>query len=680
MQKHARIAAFLFVILLLVTQPVAGYAMSPHYRTSVEKRHSPAQGQIPVTYHITDSHHRGDSGTLAVRAVFDMSQTPPPVTLNLADNSNWVDFSVESVRGFTREGKNLTWNGETTDPEIAFTVTIETGPRPRVGDIADSWGLVPRKTIVESLRSTSGSLATSVTLDTRGYLSPRFVFLGEYTKTVVHSRGQRIVIIDSAASSNTANIQEAKKSLRRMSDQMYIGGRDEVVYIFHVPIVPFHLENGARGVTFQNEIVQSSSADGDTFLPYLASREPLLFQPSEDMWRIAGSLMNYFDFINGYENGRFDFEQLMAYLEEGSSDNVLIGSDYYDISHDNGTHMMAALDAKIRKETNGERSLRDVVRRLNRHNGEVTYSDFLEIVETVADDSVRSWFDTYATEPGLPTLPERPELYTYPDTPGDYTEPAAIWSHEYAHTRQTFKTTKKTEWLIEGSAEYFSALHRYQTGLIPFWVLTYKGNNRTGGVLVHDEKPYYKGMYVLLALDANIRQETNGTRSIQEVFWRLNAHDGPITHETLKDVVEEVAGQSYDAWIDRYTTTPEYPPRPTNRSLFDRPVANDTDGDGLYDGREARLGTNVSNPDTDGDGFADGEEVMLYDTDPMTKTERVTTGNDSLQNDRSATTTTDVTRSGQSDGQTITTTPGFRGRAFVFALLLLIPLVLLVRN
>ncbi len=43
----------------------------------------------------------------------------------------------------------------------------------------------------------------------------------------------------------------------------------------------------------------------------------------------------------------------------------------------------------------------------------------------------------------------------------------------------------------------------------------------------------------------------------------------------------------------------------------------DTDGDGLSDVHERRIGTDPNNPDTDGDGLKDGEEVEKYKTDPL---------------------------------------------------------------
>lgn len=45
--------------------------------------------------------------------------------------------------------------------------------------------------------------------------------------------------------------------------------------------------------------------------------------------------------------------------------------------------------------------------------------------------------------------------------------------------------------------------------------------------------------------------------------------------------------------------------------------AKDSDGDGLSDEAELKLGTNPNNPDTDGDGLKDGAEVNKYKTNPL---------------------------------------------------------------
>jgi outer membrane protein OmpA-like peptidoglycan-associated protein/opacity protein-like surface antigen len=46
-------------------------------------------------------------------------------------------------------------------------------------------------------------------------------------------------------------------------------------------------------------------------------------------------------------------------------------------------------------------------------------------------------------------------------------------------------------------------------------------------------------------------------------------------------------------------------------------LPKDSDGDGLTDEEEAKLGTDPFNKDTDGDGLTDGDEVKVYKTNPL---------------------------------------------------------------
>jgi hypothetical protein len=46
-------------------------------------------------------------------------------------------------------------------------------------------------------------------------------------------------------------------------------------------------------------------------------------------------------------------------------------------------------------------------------------------------------------------------------------------------------------------------------------------------------------------------------------------------------------------------------------------ILSDYDADGLTDGKELILGTNLLNSDSDADGLLDGEEVSTYKTDPL---------------------------------------------------------------
>ena len=48
----------------------------------------------------------------------------------------------------------------------------------------------------------------------------------------------------------------------------------------------------------------------------------------------------------------------------------------------------------------------------------------------------------------------------------------------------------------------------------------------------------------------------------------------------------------------------------TTDIVISAPAVVDSDGDGLSDDQERRIGTNPNNPDTDGDGFGDRAELL----------------------------------------------------------------------
>ncbi len=56
---------------------------------------------------------------------------------------------------------------------------------------------------------------------------------------------------------------------------------------------------------------------------------------------------------------------------------------------------------------------------------------------------------------------------------------------------------------------------------------------------------------------------------------------------------------------------------PVDTEQSQQAAALDSDGDGLTDGEEYRLGTNKEEADSDGDGLFDREEVKVYRTDPL---------------------------------------------------------------
>lgn len=108
-------------------------------------------------------------------------------------------------------------------------------------------------------------------------------------------------------------------------------------------------------------------------------------------------------------------------------------------------------------------------------------------------------------------------------------------------------------------------------------------------------------------------------------FVRQAALPPAPVQENATSEVEAVAPQQ--ASIEEVPGLPPSLPPPSEVAPLEEagvasspPAASvDTDGDGLVDTEEAKIGTDVASADSDTDGLLDGEEVNTYGTDPLNK-------------------------------------------------------------
>ncbi|RXK48578.1 CARDB domain-containing protein [Halorientalis pallida] len=146
--------------------------------------------------------------------------------------------------------------------------------------------------------------------------------------------------------------------------------------------------------------------------------------------------------------------------------------------------------------------------------------------------------------------------------------PDNVWIHEYVHTRQDYDRNDGTRWFTEASATYYAALFSLEQDRIGFPAFSSRlgaGDTRSepGEILAEPSTltgrtPYLKGALVAGELDRRIRLATDG-RSLQAVFQRMNAAEGPLTAAAFQSIVTDVAGAEVGRLADRYTTTDDVP-------------------------------------------------------------------------------------------------------------------------
>jgi len=170
---------------------------------------------------------------------------------------------------------------------------------------------------------------------------------------------------------------------------------------------------------------------------------------------------------------------------------------------------------------------------------------------------------------GGESVPARDEFWVEADSRLD--DPENVWLHEYVHTRQSFRLATDMRWFREASAEYYAARLSYEQGSVSEQALRrHLDGDPSRATLTdpttwqNDGVPHHKGARTLAVLDSKIRAETGDHRSLEDVFRRLNRHDGSVTYAVFTRTVGEVAGTSMDGWLDKHVAgdapvTDQYP-------------------------------------------------------------------------------------------------------------------------
>jgi hypothetical protein len=160
-----------------------------------------------------------------------------------------------------------------------------------------------------------------------------------------------------------------------------------------------------------------------------------------------------------------------------------------------------------------------------------------------------------------------------------------VWLHEYVHTRQAFDLGPRMGWFGEASAEYFGAVLARDAGLASerAYRAYLSGRTRSTTALAtpdawaDDSVPYHRGVSVLAALDHRLRDRTGGEYTLEDVFARMNAHEGTVTYEVFARILSTVAGEDLEPWLDRHVAGTATVDRPAGAAVGasdgDRPVA-----------------------------------------------------------------------------------------------------------
>lgn len=334
-------------------------------------------------------------------------------SVNWSNASGYVSTGSDRPRGQLAENRGdqpSDWLGSTENPpSITFTVnnTVFTTTGDRYFVMQESWAYVPLPITVPK--------TVNYTVKGDGIAADRVAYLGEYN-TYRHANGcESFTLIVSAETDFTASPHHLLFDLSNASTALQVGDRYSTNYVALLPAPETEGVTLGNGMAISDTAYNLSASNPAWLHEYVHMRQR--FETSRAMRWFTEASASYYGYNLSIQEGYFSQEEfdrrLYAMMKSPHNSSVLADPATWQsrkTPYVKGTVVLAALDRRIRERTDGDRSLRDVFRRMNQYNGTITYPIFTRIVGDVAGTAMDDWLDTYVKTSEQPQVGERPSM------------------------------------------------------------------------------------------------------------------------------------------------------------------------------------------------------------------------------------------------------------------------------
>lgn len=405
----------LLVSLLLVVSLVAvpGVAAEP----------SPTAQSDGVERTFTTSLTPDEPGSIRVELRYGVPDRVTTLTTRLPDNA-----SVQSTDGFERRsGTTYDWTRTTDSPTITYTLPVNETVRrtggagsPTTGylyvDTGD-WAITraPRAAVSYSGTGPEPKLTTEYAFTGSGATSGDILYLGPFEEYRRQAAGQQFRLVVPAAADLRTQPGAILDSVAKAAETLSVGPRDPEVVAIAAPTTA-GIEWGSIGLQrgesdFWVLDDRGVNTPANVWLHEYVHTQQTYRTASETEWTYEG-MADYYAALLTYQQGRIDYDRYRRHLEAADDydDVVLAEPETWRgtlANYDKGALVFAALDRRLRLETDGDGTLQDVLGRVN--DGTVEQSAFLDAVDAVGGSDPRSFARRYTETDALPATWSRPE-------------------------------------------------------------------------------------------------------------------------------------------------------------------------------------------------------------------------------------------------------------------------------
>ncbi len=328
------------------------------------------------------------------------------------------DARLVALEGFERRAEGLAWTGGA-DPAVRIALDGTASPSAGTGVVTgDGWALLARPATSFSYRyqGPTPTVERSLAVAGRGYAADGLAYVGPVERTTVTAGGERATLVVGAAA-NVSTVTPALSFLRTAPGRFDLGVRRDRLTAFVLPAGESATGRHVTGVTVETAFWVRPEAvaferTGTAFThEYVHTRLGRQGNGSaawltEGIAEYVGRLAalnagagSYEGFRRGLRADRYAPNRTAVVLAEPTTWRATL-ADYRK-----GAHVLAALDAEIRRRT--DRTLVGVI--AARPGPYADHAAFREaVVAETGAPALGDWIDRYVAGEALPPPPTEP--------------------------------------------------------------------------------------------------------------------------------------------------------------------------------------------------------------------------------------------------------------------------------
>jgi hypothetical protein len=319
-------------------------------------------------------------------------------------------FTVTETANLTRTGAAYTWTGETA-ATVVYRVPVGFS---YTGTVGETWTLVEHR----GPSTTADAAVTfhpTISVTGEGYVGNRTVLLGAHDVYTRTAAGEQLRLVVPEGVSLLYGPTRTVEALAAASRALRIGGRAAVVHAFATPEIEteasFLVQPGFA--LSRDTLLVDADSDLDVWThEYVHTRQA--FSDTERLRWLTEATAEYYGWLLSIRQGYDGWTALQGVFGGArDDDSVLAAPESWNAESDyrKGALVLAVLDREIRAATDGERTLQDVLRRVNAAGQQATLARLLDAVRAVGGPAVAATADRYITTAATPAYdPGRDEL------------------------------------------------------------------------------------------------------------------------------------------------------------------------------------------------------------------------------------------------------------------------------